>query len=230
MQANRKSPLEYTVTRSRRKTVALYIRNNSVEVRAPHFVSKREIHDWVHTKADWIEKRLKQQQQKKYERPLIQDGENLLFMGSPKKITVTEGKNQVDESGSQIIISSKKPNDHEINQALLEKWLKQEAQHYIDERCLELATCMQVQDQISMIKYRKTKTKWGHCTSTGILQFNWLIIMAPVEVIDYLLIHELSHLSHMNHSHQFWHRVASFCPDYQQHRKWLNEQGHKISL
>ena len=230
MSSSANKPLQYSVTRSQRKTVALYVRNNVVEVRAPHFVSKQDIHKWVESKQSWIEKRLQQQQQKHIERPKIHHGHSLLFMGEQRQIHIQSGKNSVDERHGHLVIHSKHPEDEEKNQALLERWLKKEAQHYINERCLELANIMQVEDQISAIKYRKTKSKWGHCTNRGVLQFNWLIIMAPVEVIDYLLIHELSHLSHMNHSRQFWQRVADFCPDYEEHKKWLNQQGHKISL
>lgn len=222
--------VQYIVTRSKRKSVALYVRNNIVEVRAPDFVSKKEIHHWVHSKADWIEQRLSQQQQRLSEQPIIDDGATFLFMGEQRQIHIRSGKNTVKEDNADIIIESRQPDDEEKNQALLERWLKQEAQHYINERCLELAQRMQVNEQISAIKYRKTKTKWGHCTSRGVLQFNWLIIMAPVDVIDYLLIHELSHLTHMNHSSQFWQRVKAFCPEFKQHKNWLNTQGHKITL
>ena len=230
MPTNKQPSFSYRITRTKRKSVALYVREQDVEVRAPHFVGNREINDWVNSKSDWIEQRLQQQLQKSHQRPKIQHNSTLLFMGVERTIKIIAGKNQVIEDHEQLIIHSRTPDNSEKNQALIERWLKNEAQQYIDTRCIELAKTMEINQQISAIKYRKTRSKWGHCTSTGILQFNWLIIMAPVEVIDYLLIHELSHLTHMNHSKQFWQRVAEFCPQYRQHKKWLNEQGHRITL
>lgn len=220
----------YKIVRSRRKSVGLYIRPQGVEVRAPHHVSQRDIHRWVSEKSAWIEQQLHQQALRASEAPHISHGEGLLFMGERRDIQIEPGNNQVNEDEGRLTIVSRQPEDESYNRAILEKWLKREAQLYIHERCLELAETMQVSEQVSAIKFRKTKTKWGHCTSTGILQFNWLIIMAPVEVIDYLLVHELSHLSHMNHSKQFWARVATFCPDHRALRQWLHHQGHKITL
>ncbi len=220
----------YTVKRSKRRSLGLYVRNNIVEVRAPHFVDNHTIQQWVQSKSDWIQERLQEQEQQHEERPQIRQGGSLLFMGQKRDIVIAAGQNQVIESDQQIIIYSSDVNDQAKHQTILEKWLKQEAQHYINERCLELANIMQIQDEINGIKYRKTKSKWGHCTSDGILQFNWLIIMAPVEVIDYLLIHELSHLTFMNHSKEFWQRVKCFSPQYKEHKAWLHHQGHKISL
>ena len=220
----------YSLKRSARKTVAIYIRHHAVEVRAPHHVSRREIDSWVSEKHSWIEKQLKQQLQKSHERPQVAHGEKLLFFGKHRDIIIKTGKNRVEDEADSIVIYAKHPDNIEKNQQLLEKWLKNEACHYVSERCMELAQTMDIVDHISRIQFRKTKSKWGHCSSAGVLQFNWLIIMAPVEVIDYLIIHELSHLSHMNHSKAFWARVSDFCPLYKQHNLWLKNQGHKITL
>ena len=83
---------------------------------------------------------------------------------------------------------------------------------------------------ISLVSFRKTKTKWGHCSTRGIIQFNWLIMMAPNEVIDYLVAHEVSHLVHMNHSTDYWRVVSSLCPNYKIHRDWLRENEHRFRL
>ena len=98
----------------------------------------------------------------------------------------------------------------------------------MDERIPELAEYMDVADVVSEIKYKRTKSKWGHCTSEGKLQFNWLIMLAPPDVIDYVVIHELAHMYYLDHSKQFWSLVGEYCPNYETHRKWLNTNQHRL--
>ena len=77
---------------------------------------------------------------------------------------------------------------------------------------------------------RFTRSKWGHCTSEGVLQYNWHIVLAPEPVVDYLVAHEVCHLRHLNHSAHFWALVASVCPDYQAQRDWLKANGRCLTL
>lgn len=77
---------------------------------------------------------------------------------------------------------------------------------------------------------RDQKTRWGSCSSRGTLSFNYRLIFAPPEILDYVVVHELCHLTHMNHSKDFWNMVGSVMPDYQKHRKWLREHGHELTL
>ena len=78
------------------------------------------------------------------------------------------------------------------------------------------------------IAIREQKTRWGSCSEKGNLNFNWRIVLAPPEVRDYVVIHELCHLSHLNHSKEFWVRVQEFCPEYKIYRRWLKENGHTL--
>jgi len=80
------------------------------------------------------------------------------------------------------------------------------------------------------ITIRDQKTRWGSCSSRGTLSFNYRLIFAPPAVLDYVVVHELCHLTHMNHSADFWNKVASVMPDYKQHRKWLKEHGGELTL
>jgi hypothetical protein len=78
------------------------------------------------------------------------------------------------------------------------------------------------------IAIREQRTRWGSCSQKGNLNFNWRLVLAPPEVRDYVVIHELCHLSHLNHSREFWARVEKFCPDYREQRRWLRENGHTL--
>ena len=78
------------------------------------------------------------------------------------------------------------------------------------------------------ITVRDQKSRWGSCSSRGTLSFNYRLIFAPPKVLDYVVIHELCHLTHMNHSKEFWNMVEDILPDYKEHRKWLKENGHTL--
>lgn len=80
------------------------------------------------------------------------------------------------------------------------------------------------------ITIRDQKTRWGSCSSNGTLSFNYRLMLAPPRVLDYVVVHELCHLTHMNHSKDFWNMVSSILPDYKEYRKWLKENGHTLQF
>lgn len=82
--------------------------------------------------------------------------------------------------------------------------------------------------QYTKITIRDQKTRWGSCSSNGTLSFSFRLMMAPPRVLDYVVVHELCHLTHMNHSKEFWNMVETILPDYKEHRKWLKENGHTL--
>lgn len=84
--------------------------------------------------------------------------------------------------------------------------------------------------EYTSITIRDQKTRWGSCSGRGTLSFNWRLILAPTEILDYVVVHELCHLTHMNHSKEFWGLVGSVIPDYKARRKWLKENGHTLRL
>ena len=80
------------------------------------------------------------------------------------------------------------------------------------------------------ITIREQKTRWGSCSSNGTLSFNVRLMLAPPAVLDYVVVHELCHIKHMNHSKEFWELVGSILPDYKERRKWLKEHGNELYL
>ena len=225
-----KLSFNYTVKRSKRKTMAIHIRDCQAEVRAPFFVTDHDIFNFIKQKSDWITQQINEQKIKMSERPIIAHGNRFLFLGRSRPIEFIQGPKKVYEKEQTIVISYQSSQTNNNPQKQLENWLKKEAKHYLIERTHEIAETMGETNSLKDIIFRKTKSKWGHCTSSGRLQFNWLIIMASPEVIDYLIIHELCHFKHMNHSKLFWQHVIQFCPDYKIYKKWLNDNGHKLSF
>ena len=106
--------------------------------------------------------------------------------------------------------------------------LKNLAKQIISEKVAYYARIMDV--TYGNISIRRQKTRWGSCSREGNLSFNVLLMMAPPEVLDYVVVHELSHRIEMNHSPRFWRRVEEVLPDYKKERKWLKEHGNKLML
>lgn len=82
--------------------------------------------------------------------------------------------------------------------------------------------------QYNKVKINNAKKRWGSCTSKGNLNFCWRLAMAPLMVIDYVVVHELSHLEHKDHSKRFWKKVEDILPNYKEQRKWLKDNGHLL--
>ena len=111
---------------------------------------------------------------------------------------------------------------------LVEDWYLSESIKILKTRTNELAKKMKVQPYGITVK--NYISKWGSCTAHNKISYNWRIIMAPDQIIDYLIIHELSHIFEPNHSKSFWQYVGNYCEDFQTKRKWLRENGHRFVL
>ena len=109
---------------------------------------------------------------------------------------------------------------------LLEDWYLKESTKILKARTEELAQQMRVQP--CGITVKNYNSKWGSCTANNKISYNWRIIMAPDHIVDYLIVHELSHIIEPNHSKNFWCQVGNYCADFQKKRKWLRENGHKL--
>lgn len=110
----------------------------------------------------------------------------------------------------------------------LEKRYREAAREYIPKRVEYYHTL--TGGNYSKITIRDQKTRWGSCSSNGTLSFNYRLMLAPPRVLDYVVVHELCHLTHMNHSIEFWDMVGSILPEYKEYRKWLKDNGHTLQV
>lgn len=124
------------------------------------------------------------------------------------------------------------PEYTDIQRAALEKRYRIAAGEYIPKRIAYYAEHYKFlfKDSCLHITIRDQKTRWGSCSSKGRLAFNWRLMLAPPVILDYVIVHELCHLAHMNHSREFWQCVGTIIPDYKEHRKWLKEHGQELTL
>lgn len=191
-------PFKLTITRSNRKTLVIYIRDDGVEVRAPLKAPQNWIDEFVELKKPWILKKLKLQQQKNSERLKLKEGETVLYCGKTHVLQLSQGKNAIKIEGEKLKIQARQLDETYLKKQF-QQWLLQTAKAEFEPRVWQIASIMGLDNRIEAVKFRKTKTKWGHCTTKGVLQFNPLLMMAPISVQDYLIIHELCHLKYMNH-------------------------------
>ena len=110
----------------------------------------------------------------------------------------------------------------------LEKWYLSHAEDRLREKTARYAKIIGVKP--SSVTLKSYKSRWGSCSSKGDISYNWKIIMAPHHIVDYVVVHELSHMIQLNHSPAYWRSVERFIPDYQQCRKWLKVNGVRLEL
>jgi hypothetical protein len=220
-------PFDCEIVRSNRKTLALHVSNKKVQVRCPTFVSRYEVAAFIETNRAWVERRLSEESKRDRETLKIEHGAQIFYKARECTIEFKEGrKERILVSGSRFIIQGHKLTSTKAR-LQVEEFLKAKAQDYLIPRALGLAKHLGVDKKIRHIKLRKTKTKWGHCTSRGDLQYNYLIMLAPNSIIDYMITHEICHLVYMDHSKRFWNLVESLCPNHQHFVAWLKEHEHR---
>ena len=153
---------------------------------------------------------------------------SLLYRGRLLSAEVTESlrKPSVTPSDDTLLINYYAHGPKEPVREIILKWLKKEARHILYERTAYFSSLRSL--NYGRISIKDQSSRWGSCSTLGNLNYNWRIIMAPDAVIDYLVVHELTHLIHMNHSADFWHEVKALDPGYIQHRQWLKDNGRLL--
>jgi len=216
---------DYTLIRSNRKTIALYVREGAVEVRAPLKAPKRDIDRFVASKADWIADKLAKSNERVMQRNsfMITYGDSVTYRGKQHPVTGRSG-NRIgfDEAGFYV-----PPNlePDQIKYACVQIY-RLLAKQYLTQKTLAYAGEMSVMP--TAIKINSAKTRWGSCSSKKSVNFSWRLIMADDDVIDYVVVHELAHITELNHSDRFWAIVGGVLPDFGGRKARLKELQHKL--
>lgn len=111
---------------------------------------------------------------------------------------------------------------------VMDRRYRQAAREYFGKRCEYYLPF--TGGSYERITIRDQKTRWGSCSSSGTLSFNYRLMFAPPRVLDYVVVHELCHLTHMNHSREFWNLVEEVMPEYQEYRSWLKQHGSELNI
>ena len=220
--------IELEIIRSSRRTIALFVKpGGTLLIRAPWYVPVHVIMHFIREKTAWVVRQRERMKDKKTvgEPALLQYSSLTPFLGSNLTITFSESAgNTARLNGTQLMISVAGDPSPEKITAVADGWYLAEAKRYFALRTAELAEKHSAMlPSPASVNVRKMKRRWGTCHTSGALWFNRELIKKEPVLIDYVIIHELCHLVHHNHSTEYYALLGSIIPDYRELRKRLQK-------
>lgn len=226
--------VEVQMIRSRRKTCEIRITpGGDLQVRGPLRISDKKLMDLVKDKSGWITGKLEALRKN----PPNRQGREFVtgapypYLGRAYPLQIVEDSSvtrvRVQLTAEEFRITAP-TRDPVLIRGALEKWCRQQAGPIFQERIRTLERVMGL--KCAQITVKNQKMRWGSCSSRGNLNLNWRLIQMPLAVMDSVLIHELAHLVHPNHSADYYRYLSRYNPDYKDHDRWLKKQGRELFL
>ena len=213
--------VDYEIKYSKRKTVAIYITSDGkVEVRCPKRTRKSDIEEFITQKQKWIEKKLFELRNQS--KIILRAGETTPYLGDEYLIIATDGEEGFYGEAFHI----RKSEDEQYVYDALKQIYIQKAKELIPQRVHKYEEIMGL--CASKIGITSANTRWGSCSAKNSLNFTWKLIMADLDTIDYVVVHELAHIKEKNHSKNFWSLVGLYKPDYKDSKKKLRGLAVRI--
>jgi predicted metal-dependent hydrolase len=217
------------IIRTKRRTIALQITPQAeLIIRAPHKAPLETIHRFVREKMFWIlaKQRYVRENYKAPVKKRFAEGESFLYLGQPYKLSIVkESEEPLVFEGNKFLILEKYVS---AGEQVFAWWYKKEAYNLIRQRVNFYANCNGL--KYTKFKITSGKRRLGACSSKGAINFSWRLMMTPMEVIDYVVVHELSHLREHNHSQNFWTNVQGLYPNYRRAKSWIKANGHLLAF
>ena len=233
-------PFNYHIRRSQRaKTLRITVSPGTVEVVAPLKMPKYRIHSFVQDKHGWVtrtQNKLEKNQKKikSFAPAQYIDGVDIPFQGGkfPLSVHTTESGSTKVEYRQNFIVSvpnsvPKENYSAEIRQSLI-NWMEKAAKTGAENYVLRHTERYKLKPR--SIKIKRQKGRWGSCGIHDDINLNWLLILAPPGVFEYVVVHELCHIRHRNHSADFWSLVTAHLPEFQEQKNWLKQHGASLML
>lgn len=238
--------IQVHIMRSKRKTMSMSVeKDGSVSIKAPlRYPLDKEIQNFVEQKIDWIltqrnkiqeheDMRLVRRFETDYSFPYL--GEECLVLmqyGKRTSIAFKDGKILIKTPYYEMIANNYEADENkkviEKLQSDLKKWYKKQALTYVSKRVAYYQNIVGV--TVTDVSIKSRKRQWGSCDSNGCLTFSWRLVMARPEAIDYVVIHELCHRKHMDHSRDFWNEVKKYMPNFKEQKLWLEENSINLNI
>lgn len=215
------------IVRSRRKTISIAIdETGAVTVRAPLGMSESSIKEFAAKHSEWIATKTEAARKRQAEKE-ARSGRFLLYRGRNLEIDyVGDERYALKIDGEKLLVSQDIAGSEK---EYIHRLFSRNARAYLQLRAKELATATGLQP--STVRLSSARRCWGSCNARRkSVNLNWRLIMAPPETADYVIIHELCHLRHPNHSRAFWAEVERHMPEWKSHRKWLRENGNLLDV
>ena len=215
---------DYRVIRGNRRTLMILItERGELIVKAPFYIPNFLIKKFVIEKSGWISKKLEHMHKFSIKKKKYSDGDKFLYLGESYDLHIGD-------------YTEIKVNDYFCFPRFLsfrltkeiENWYIKAAKEKIMQRVNHYSLLMDA--EYFSISFSDTKSKWGSCSRDNFLQFNWKLIMAPLLVIDYVVVHELAHTKEKNHSRDFWMIVKKYKPAWKQYKKWLRDNAQRMTI
>jgi Predicted metal-dependent hydrolase len=240
------SSFEYKIIRRKRKTIGIKItQDGEVIVTSPFNISEETILSIIKKKEKWIKSKLELlSRQETYKNKSFKDGEKLLYLGRELEVKIhklnrdeTELFDDYNFKHNLVRILDKKvlvyEYDNKLNtedtiRELIIKFYKVEAEKILKERTDYYSRIIGIGP--NKITIKDQKTIWGSCSSKKNINYSYRLVMAPIDIIDYVVVHELCHLIHMDHSKEYWRSVELILPDYQERKLWLKAYGSTLRV
>lgn len=223
--------IQYTLTRSRRKTASIYVeRDGQITVIVPERLTDDEINVLLEDKRKWIYKNLAEWHDlnaRKVERRYV-NGEGFLYLGRSYRLKLA--KEQTEPlllKDGHFWLRANSGSTFGAD-AAFKTFYRAKGMTRISERVAYFQAKMGVESR--SVKVIDLKHRWASCTPDGNLNFHWKCMMAPGTVLDYIVVHELAHLIHLNHTAAFWNEVDKVLPDFQNRKEWLRVNGVGMDL
>ena len=208
------------IIRSNRKTISVCISPlGKITVRATLRCNEERIFAFLRAKEGWLAKHLQKTAGAGTRIPSENlDGFTFLLLGKTHTVTlVSANKIGYDSEHLRIFVPREKSRER------LVKWLKENAKRIVSE--LTAQTAVQMQTAVKSVSITSAKTRWGSCSADNSIRYSFRLIYAPKEVVRYVVVHELAHTRHKDHSARFWREVEKYVPDWRARRKWLKDNG-----
>jgi predicted metal-dependent hydrolase len=219
------SDVDYLLVRRRgRRGVGLKVDETGLTVSAPATMALSRIEALVRESERWIVRKIAEWSARQVPKAEWRDGAPLHFLGEILALRVASGaRSQVHLVAGELRVATRGAGEDEIRRAVV-RWYKRAAREWLAERTRLLATRAGLEPPKVMIS--SAMARWGSCNSRREVRLAWRLVKAPLELVDYVICHELAHLRHMNHSRAFWAEVARQCPDYARLRAELFATDH----
>ena len=216
------------IIRTKRRTIALVINQDGrLIVRAPLRATRKQIEYLVEQKAGWIKSKqeLVSANFARFAPKEYIDGEEFWFLGKSYRLAIVNNSDQPLRLAGKFYLSRAALAHAE---RVFIGWYTAQAKLVIAERVQAYAANQGY--KVHQVKITHAQARWGSCSPNGSLNFSWRLVMAPMRVIDYVVVHELVHLNEKNHSGRFWDQVKAILPDYAQQVRWLKSNGYLLRL
>jgi predicted metal-dependent hydrolase len=224
--------VDYELRRSRRRSIGLLIDGTGLRVTAPKWATLADIDAVLAEKSRWIERKLVEWHEHAQRRDRLtvrwQLGEQLCYLGRPVTLTAGDVAGRIDLDGDRLLVGLPPHGPQAVVRDAVQGWLKARARELFAQR-LPVYTA-RLGRQPSRWTLSSARTRWGSCAADGSIRLNWRLVHFPLDVVDYVVAHELAHLVHLNHGPRFWATVQSLLPAYEHARRMLRDYPDDLTM